>query len=470
MLSVALPTGLGRMHYGDAQFSVRSAAVESSRWLARAALLAYLLAALVGINGAAQSSSVTAALETALTGTVVALALVWVTTTGARRPIVLAGGVLSAVALVVAFLLTGAAFAAFAVPVLVAAGAAAHHRWRRTRLYVAPPETGAEPTLGAEPHDGPVVLIVNPRSGDGAAERAGLVEHARSLGVEVVLLEEGGNPGDLARDAAGRGASVLGVAGGDGSIGAVAEVAIEHDLPLLVVPAGTRNHLALDLGLDRTDLLAALAAVTDPEERRIDVGTVNGRVFVNNLSFGVYAALVDQAGYRDAKLPTLLETLPALWAEGGPWFDLAFDVPGHGHLDQAPLLQISNNTYELSGDFGRRGSLDDGALGLLTVDPDRLADLVALAALTAVGKAEASAVLWSWSGDHLRIDSGQDEVVVGVDGERVGFTPPIEVAIRPGALRVVVPAGTAVGLAEQTGGSPHLDLLSAAIGLGGPDT
>src|SRR5581483_1592912 len=104
------------------------------------------------------------------------------------------------------------------------------------------------------------------------------------------------------------GADALGVAGGDGTLATVAAAAHAHDLPLICVPAGTRNHFAADLGIDRHDPAAALDAFTDGVERRIDLAEVNGRTFLNNVSLGIYGNAVRSPSYRDAKVRTLLET------------------------------------------------------------------------------------------------------------------------------------------------------------------
>ena len=148
------------------------------------------------------------------------------------------------------------------------------------------------------------VLICNPWSGGGKVEKFGLVELAEELGVEVVMLDHGLDLEQLARDAIARGADCLGMAGGDGSQALVASIAVEHGLPFVCVSAGTRNHFALDLGIDREDPRDSVDAFRDAVERRIDYATVGDRFFVNNVSLGVYATIVQQDGYRDAKVET----------------------------------------------------------------------------------------------------------------------------------------------------------------------
>ena len=121
-------------------------------------------------------------------------------------------------------------------------------------------------------------VVMNPRSGGGKVARFDLQKKAEALGAEVALLDQPHTDvQQLARDALARGADLLGVAGGDGTQALVAQVAAEHDVPFLVISAGTRNHFALDLGLDREDPSRCLDALRDGVEARIDLGEINGR-------------------------------------------------------------------------------------------------------------------------------------------------------------------------------------------------
>ena len=117
------------------------------------------------------------------------------------------------------------------------------------------------------------------------------------------------------------------MAGGDGSQAIVAAIAAELGLPYACVPAGTRNHFALDLGVDRDDVVGALDAFVDGGERTVDLAEVNGRVFVNNVSLGLYAEAVQRTGYRDAKLRTLLDTVPDVLGPGSGKLDLRWTGP-----------------------------------------------------------------------------------------------------------------------------------------------
>jgi len=191
------------------------------------------------------------------------------------------------------------------------------------------------------------VLFVNPSSGGGVAARSGLVEHARRRGIDVVVLRRGESLAELVRQAIARGADALGIAGGDGPLGVVAAAALAHGLPFVCVPAGTRNHFALDLGIDPHDLIGSLEAFEGGVERRIDVGEVNGRLFLNNVSLGVYGDAVRHTAYRDAKLRTLLTTAVEGLGPSAAVSELhVVDEIGGEHRSPA-LVLVSNNPYVL---------------------------------------------------------------------------------------------------------------------------
>jgi hypothetical protein len=213
------------------------------------------------------------------------------------------------------------------------------------------------------------VLIMNPHSGGGKVAKFDLQRKAEELGAEVVLLEGPGSfdVTDEARQALERGADLLGVAGGDGTQALVAAVAAENDLPFLVISAGTRNHFAMDLGLDRTDPSRCLDALRDGVEVAVDLGRINGRPFVNNASFGVYAEVVRSPAYRDDKAGTVLQMLPDLLA-GRAGAPLVTQI-GPITVRNPQAVLVSNNPYgtsDLAG-LNRRDRLDRGVLGAVTV-------------------------------------------------------------------------------------------------------
>src|SRR4029453_5066264 len=194
----------------------------------------------------------------------------------------------------------------------------------------------------ADPPQRPV-LFVNPKSGGRKAERAGLVERAIERGIEPVVMRPDQTLAAMADDAGASGGGALGVAGGGGSLAVVAATALAPGLPFVRVPAGTRNHFALDVGVDRRDLVGSLDAFTDGVERRIDLAQVSGRLFLNNVSLGIYGDAVRRASYRDAKLRTLLETAQAVLgpSRAPPELRLVDDA-GTEHTHPA-LVLISNN-------------------------------------------------------------------------------------------------------------------------------
>lgn len=111
-------------------------------------------------------------------------------------------------------------------------------------------------------------------------------------------------------------------------------------MPYSCIPAGTRNHFALDLGVDRDDVVGALDAFVDGGEKRVDLAEINGKVFVNNVSLGLYAAAVQQDGYRDAKLKTILDTVPQVLGPDGEGADLRWTGPGGGeHSSGEAILE-----------------------------------------------------------------------------------------------------------------------------------
>jgi diacylglycerol kinase family enzyme len=269
------------------------------------------------------------------------------------------------------------------------------------------------------------VLFVNPKSGGGKAGRVRLDRAARERGIEPVVLARGDDLGALAEEAVADGADALGMAGGDGSLAVVASVARSHGLPFVCVPAGTRNHFARDLGVSPRDLVGALDAFTDAVERRIDVGEVNGRLFLNIVSLGIYGTAVQRTSYRSAKVRTLLETAREVRGPSGELPPVRFvDDTGVPHTDPA-LILVSNNPYALRGPLssGMRPALDSGRLGVVALyrpGTDRRGP----------GRA--------WTARSLRLAAGQP-VAAGVDGEAVRLDPPLQFAIVPRALRVWVP-------------------------------
>jgi diacylglycerol kinase family enzyme/uncharacterized membrane protein HdeD (DUF308 family) len=304
--------------------------------------------------------------------------------------------------------------------------------------------TGAAPAAttqqrGATPPARPW-LLVNPRSGDGTAGRVGLVDGARVRGISVQELALGDDPATLAREAVAAGADAVGVAGGDGSLGLVAAVAVEFDVPFVCVPAGTRNHFAHDLGLDRADPLAALDAFSGPE-RRIDVAMVGDRMFLNNVSLGTYADVVAEPGYRARRLATAHSVLQAAVRGERARLAVEFTDPDGRLHEEVLVLLVANNSYQLqrASELGARDRLDDGVLQVSALRARTGAALARVLAKATVSQAGRGAAWAQWETTALRVDSKLPDLPAGVDGETVLLSTPLEFRILPRALRVLVP-------------------------------
>ncbi|MBR7190683.1 diacylglycerol kinase family protein [Gordonia sp. SCSIO 19800] len=278
-------------------------------------------------------------------------------------------------------------------------------------------------------------IIMNPRSGGGKVVRFDLQRKAESLGAEVVLLD---GPVEidveqLARDAVARGADLLGVAGGDGTQALVAGVAAEAGVPFLVISAGTRNHFALDLGLDRQDPARCLDALRDGVEFHVDLCHINGRPFVNNASFGIYAEVVQSPQYRDDKTRTVLRMLPDLLGRGTRSGLRA--VIGSETVADPQAVLVSNGPYatnDVAG-LGRRTRIDEGRLGVVTVSVSDTRQAVGLLRRTH------DRGLVQRIATEVTVDADAEVIPVGVDGESLQLTTPVLCTITPGALRVRVP-------------------------------
>ena len=405
-------------------------ATRSRRWWARAAFALAILAVAVPLVSAGLLSSL-GVLVVGVGGVVVMVAaLYWfLATRGVLRWISLTIAILSPIVVLVLFirahLLTEVVAAAIlAILAVLCARAALSGRTTDTAVREVPAPPARHP-----------VLIMNPHSGGGKVAKFDLQSKAEELGAEVVLLEGPGtiDVTELARRAVARGADLLGVAGGDGTQALVAGVAAENDLPFLVISAGTRNHFAMDLGLDRADPSRCLDALRDGVELAVDLGRINGRPFVNNASFGVYAEVVRSPAYRNDKTGTVLEMLPDLLTghAAAPLVTRIGDVT----VRNPQAVLVSNNPYgssDLAG-LNRRDRLDRGVLGAVTVSVANTRQAVGL-----LGRVNAHGLTQHTTGEVV-VDAHTRQTPVGVDGESLLLDTPVRCTIEPGALRVRVP-------------------------------
>ncbi|HEY7009208.1 MAG TPA: diacylglycerol kinase family protein [Jatrophihabitantaceae bacterium] len=426
----------------------------AQRWLARLALAALVAAVVVLLVGGTKS---VVAIVAAVLGVALALAGAWwfLSRHGAARML---GGCLAvvAVAAVIAVYVSQHALRSVLVFVGLLIVAVVAGRAAMTR-----PHPATDPAERVTPPPQHPYLIMNPRSGGGKVGRFELDRKATSLGADVALLDGPGHVdvAALARSAVANGSDLLGVAGGDGTQALVAGIAAEHRLPFLVIAAGTRNHFAMDLGLDRERPDRGLDALTDGVEVCLDLGRIGDRTFVNNASFGAYAAIVQSPAYRDDKRGTTLDMLPELLTgDRGPRLTVRIDDDLVIEAPQAVL--VSNNPYDFGdiGGLGRRPRLDAGVLGVIAVTVN---SAVQAATLLRAGRGGGVRQLVA---HRVVVDADVDEIPVGIDGESIMMPTPVECTIQPQALRVRVPQ-TRPGVPAA---KPHIDtsvLLRQALNI-----
>ena len=400
-----------------------------ARWLARAAF-ALMIAAAAVLIGFAELASL-AMVGIGVIGACLMLggAYEFLARRGVLRWLAAAVVIATPIAILVVFALHSLIWVALAsIALMVLAVGAAR------RALARPAEATGMPIREVQPPKRAFV-IMNPRSGGGKVAKFGLKEKAEALGAEVALLDGPGivDVAALARQAVADGADLLGVAGGDGTQALVAGIAAEHDLPFLVISAGTRNHFAMDLGLDRDDPATCLDALTDGVEQRIDLGIIGDRTFVNNASFGAYAEVVESPAYRDDKAGTTLQILPDLLS-GHRGAKLTARAAGTTVTGPQALL-VSNDPYEISdvAGLGRRARLDAGILGVIAVTVNNALQAVML---LRGAKGQGLTVLRA---EEVVVDADVPEIPVGIDGETVMMPTPVICTIRPKVLRVRVP-------------------------------
>lgn len=291
------------------------------------------------------------------------------------------------------------------------------------------------------------VLIYNRRSGDGKADRLHLADEAERRGYRTIELVKGDDLRALAEGAVADGADALAMAGGDGSQAVVADVAASHDLPYACIPSGTRNHFALDLGVDRDDAVGALDSFVEGGERRVDLGVVNGQVFVNNVSLGVYGEAVQRESYRNAKAKTLLDVASQVLGPNADQPSISWHYPNGTEHESVAAVMVSNNQYRLGHIIGSgtRPSIEDGLLGVAVI-----ADPASRPGSTRLQH------LWSeWVAPTFEIDSDTD-LNAGIDGEAATLTAPVRFEIRHQVLRARIAR-------RHPGASPSADVPDGAL-------
>jgi diacylglycerol kinase family enzyme len=404
-------------------------ATRSGRWLARLSLL--LVAAAVAIPAVFAGLASIAMLGVGLGAAAVTLAALYLflSRRGMLRWLSLVVCVAAPIAVIVVFAFATLLWVALAsAAAWLCAGVTARSALAGDKARWRMPERPACPARHP-------FLIMNPKSGGGKVGKFDLKHKAEELGAEVFLMS-GPEPVDVAavaEEAAAGGADLLGVAGGDGTQALVAGVAARHDIPFMVIAAGTRNHFALDLGLDRDDPSACLRALSDAVELRVDLGMLGSRTFVNNASFGAYADVVQTPAYRGDKVGTTLNLLPDL-LQGHRGAKLRARADG-AEISEPQALLVANNPYgrgDIAG-LSRRVRLDRGTLGVVGV---RVGNAQQAVGLLRGARARGLSVL---TATKVEVTADTPVVPVGIDGEAVTMPTPVVCTVRPAALRVRVP-------------------------------
>jgi diacylglycerol kinase family enzyme len=415
---------------GQVGLPARRAPAGSRRWLARLSLVLVVAASVILVAFAGVHSITILAVAVACAAVSLAAAFWFLASRGLRRWLALAVLVFSPAGAIAAFALAGLLWVA------VASAAAWLLAGTTARAALAPdPADWRAPELWPVPAPRHPFLIMNPRSGGGKVEQFDLQRKAELLGVDVFVM---GGPdhvdvADVARLAVASGADLLGVAGGDGTQALVADVAAQHGIPFVVITAGTRNHFALDLGLDRDDPAACLNALRDGVELVVDLGRVGARTFVNNVAFGAYAEVVQSPAYRADKVGSTLATLPDIISgQRGAKLEV---TAGDLRLEAPQAVLVANNPYgggDLAG-LSRRPRLDGGALQLVGITVRNARQAAGL-----LRGRHSAGVCTRLTGEVI-VDADAGQIPVGIDGEAVVMPTPVRCTIRTGALRVRVP-------------------------------
>lgn len=294
-----------------------------------------------------------------------------------------------------------------------------------------------------------IAVIVNSRSGpgheSGIAERLKNAFAAAGAEAQISMAADGAEVLRLAQAAAKSDADVVVAAGGDGTVNSIASALIETDKILGVLPFGTMNHFAKDL-LIPLELEDAVKTIVGGNLSRVDIGTVNNHIFINNSSLGLYPSIVREREKRQklgwGKWPAFV------WAAFGvlrryPFLDIKIGVDGNEQRSRTPFIFIGNNEYEMETlHVGHRACLDKGQLSLYITNRVSRLDLFRLAFRALFGGLSQEKDFIAMCTSDVRIDTKHRRLRVALDGEVTVLTPPLHYRTRPGALRVLTPPAT----------------------------
>jgi len=290
-----------------------------------------------------------------------------------------------------------------------------------------------------------IPVILNGRAGGGSANAEALRAALADAGLEARIntFARGEEIRKLARRALKERPAVLVAAGGDGTVSAVADVVRGTGTALGVIPAGTLNHFAKDLGIP-LDPAAAARVIAAGRRVGVDVGEVNGRGFINNASLGLYADLVRKRQRQQRHLRRSKRTA-MLWAAlevlgRSRLLDLRLELEDRVQACRSPFVFVGNNDYVLEGfEIGKRERLDAGMLNVYTTRRTSAAGFFGLALRALVGRLRQADDFVEAAVRTLRVESRRRRLLVATDGELHAFDTPLEFRIRPRSLQVIVP-------------------------------
>ncbi len=296
---------------------------------------------------------------------------------------------------------------------------------------------------------GTIAVVLNASSGHGEATKvaARLQEIFGAAGREtqITLAGSGGELRSAVREAVEAGCDTLVAGGGDGTINTAAAAVVGREITLGVLPLGTLNHFAKDLGIP-LDLEQAAKIILEGAWCRVDVGEVNGRFFLNNSSLGVYPAIVRLRERYRASFPG--KWIAAFWAaltvmRRNAFMTVKLHVEGQEMIRRTPLLLVANNEYRTTGiHAGTRESIARGRLALYVLNAERRSGLLRLALKTILEGAERVRELDLFTVEEIAVETRRRRLQVALDGEVLTLESPLHYQIRPAALKVHVPATT----------------------------
>jgi YegS/Rv2252/BmrU family lipid kinase len=291
-----------------------------------------------------------------------------------------------------------------------------------------------------------VEVIVNAGSGSvlGDETAKSLRERFIAFGVRAIvhIVKNGADIDRLAKAAAESDADVIVAGGGDGTVSTVAVEVARAGKILGVLPLGTLNNFSKDLGIPQ-ELKQAVKIIARGEIRTIDLAEVNGRIFINNSSIGLYPKLVVQREQQQRLGRGKWNA--AFWAalrlfRISPFLKVTIELDGKEFIRKTPFVFVGNNEYEMDlYNIGRRPRLDEGKLSLYFLHREGRRGIILLLIKTLTGRLKQWKDFEAVSTEHLTIRTRRRRIRVAFDGETEIMNSPLEYRIRSKALKVIVP-------------------------------